>query len=49
MKDLLNGWGLTLITFVPLVGAVVMMAVPKAEETLHKTIAFKARHKAPRH
>ncbi len=40
MKDLLNGWGLTLITFLPLVGAAVMMAIPKADETLHKTIAL---------
>jgi len=40
VKDLLNGWGLSLITFIPLVGAVVMMAIPKAEETLHKTVAL---------
>ena len=32
MTDFLNDWGLTLVTFVPLAGALVMMAVPAAEE-----------------
>ena len=39
MKDLLNGWGLTAATFLPLVGAAVMLAIPKASETLHKLVA----------
>ena len=37
-----DSWVLTLITFVPLAGVVVMMAVPKAEESLHKMIALGA-------
>ena len=39
MKDLLNGWGLTAATFLPLAGAAVMLAIPKASETLHKLVA----------
>jgi NADH-quinone oxidoreductase subunit M len=31
-----NGWGLSLIVFLPLVGAGVVMAIPKAEEQLQK-------------
>jgi NADH-quinone oxidoreductase subunit M len=40
MKDFLDTWGLTAMVFLPLVGAVVMMLVPKAEEELHKVIAL---------
>ena len=40
MKDLLDGWGLTAAVFLPLVGAAVMMVIPKAEETLHKVVAL---------
>ena len=40
MTDFLNDWGLTLVTFVPLVGALVMMAVPAAEEKLLKQLAL---------
>ncbi len=40
MKDLLNDWGLTAATFLPVVGAVVMMVIPRAEETLHKLVAL---------
>ncbi|MCU1357795.1 MAG: proton-translocating NADH-quinone oxidoreductase, chain [Acidimicrobiales bacterium] len=40
MKDLLNGWGATLVVFLPLVGAAVMLAIPKSEETLHKLVAL---------
>ncbi len=40
MKDFLNSWGLTLAMFVPLVGALVMLLVPKAKEHLHKVIAL---------
>ena len=40
MKDLLNGWGLPAVTFLPLVGAAVMMLIPKGEENLHKVVAL---------
>jgi len=40
MTDFLNDWGLTLVTFVPLVGALVMMAVPAAEERALKQLAL---------
>jgi NADH-quinone oxidoreductase subunit M len=40
MEDFLNSWGLSLAIFVPLVGAAVMMFVPKAREALHKSIAL---------
>ncbi len=33
-------WGLTLLIFLPLAGALVMMAFPKSEEETHKTIAL---------
>ena len=31
MTDFLNDWGLTLVTFLPVVGAVLVMALPKGE------------------
>lgn len=40
MEAFLDDWGLTLVTFIPLVGALVMMATPKEEESAHKTIAL---------
>ena len=40
MTDFLNDWGLTLVTFIPLAGAVLMMAIPKAEELAHKQVAL---------
>ena len=40
MKDLLNGWGATAAVFLPMVGALVMLAIPKSEETLHKVVAL---------
>jgi NADH-quinone oxidoreductase subunit M len=40
VKDLLNGWGVTAAVFLPLVGAAVMLAIPKSEETLHKVVAL---------
>lgn len=40
MKDLLNGWGVTAAVFLPLVGAAVMLLIPKSEETLHKVVAL---------
>ena len=38
--EFFRDWGITLAIFLPLVGATVMMAFPKAEEALHKTIAL---------
>jgi len=40
VKDLLDGWGITAAVFLPLVGAAVMLCIPKAEETLHKVVAL---------
>ncbi len=40
MTDFLNDWGLTIPTFLPLVAAVVMMLIPKAEEETHKIVAL---------
>jgi len=40
MKSFLDDWGLTLATFIPLVGVAIMLLVPKAEEQLHKIIAL---------
>ena len=42
MIDFLDAWGLTLVTFVPAVGALVMMAVPGHAESAHKRIAMAA-------
>ena len=41
MNDFLNDWGLTLAMFLPLVGALVMLLIPKAEEQLHKVVALR--------
>ena len=35
-----DDWALTLAVFIPLVGAVVMMLIPRAEEELHKIVAL---------
>jgi NADH-quinone oxidoreductase subunit M len=40
VKDLLDGWGITAAVFLPLVGAAIMLCIPKAEETLHKVVAL---------
>ena len=40
MKSFLDDWGLTLATFIPLVGVAIMLLVPKAEEQLHKIVAL---------
>ena len=42
MTDFLNDWGLTLVTFIPMVGVLVAMAVPQDEEDTHKQIALVA-------
>jgi NADH-quinone oxidoreductase subunit M len=40
MRSFLNDWGLILVTFVPLAGALVMMAVPRESEGTHKAVAL---------
>jgi NADH-quinone oxidoreductase subunit M len=42
MADLLDGWGLSLMVFVPLLGALIMMFVPEDQEETHKTLALAA-------
>ena len=42
MEAFLEDWGLTLVTFIPLAGALVMMAIPKEQESAHKQIALAA-------
>jgi NADH-quinone oxidoreductase subunit M len=41
-NDFLTGWGLSLMVFLPLAGALVMMLIPKAEEQLIKLVALGA-------
>jgi len=40
VKDLLNGWGLTAAVFLPLVGAAVMLLIPRSEEMLLRVTAL---------
>jgi len=40
MENLLDSWGLTVATFSPLVGALVMFLIPKEKEYEHKMIAL---------
>jgi NADH-quinone oxidoreductase subunit M len=40
MKDFLNGWGLSLAVFLPLLGAAVVMLLPKRNEHLIKVTAL---------
>ncbi len=40
MENFLDHWGLSLAIFIPLVGAAVMMIIPRAQEELHKWIAL---------
>ncbi|MSZ94144.1 MAG: NADH-quinone oxidoreductase subunit M, partial [Actinobacteria bacterium] len=42
MKDFLNSWGISLMVFGPLVGALAMLVVPKAKEQFHKVVALAA-------
>ncbi len=39
-NQFLTDWGLTLMVFLPLAGALVMLLIPKSEETLHKWLAL---------
>jgi NADH-quinone oxidoreductase subunit M len=41
-NQFLTDWGLTLMVFLPLAGALVMLLVPRAEEAAHKWIALLA-------
>ncbi len=38
--DFFRDWGLTLLIFAPLIGAAVMMAFPKTDESIHKVLAL---------
>lgn len=40
MTDFLNGWGLILVTFIPLAGVLVMLAFPADDEKTHKLVAL---------
>ena len=42
MHDFLNDWGLTLATFIPVVGAVIVLALPKGDEVMVKAVALLA-------
>lgn len=42
MADLLDDWGITLMVFIPLAGALIMMVLPERQEETHKTIALLA-------
>ena len=42
MKDFLNNWGISLMVFLPLVGVLAMLVVPKARESYHKLVALGA-------
>jgi NADH-quinone oxidoreductase subunit M len=41
-NDFLTDWGLSLVVFLPLAGALLMMLIPKAEEQVHKVVALLA-------
>jgi NADH-quinone oxidoreductase subunit M len=41
-NQFLTDWGLSLMVFLPLVGALLMMLLPKADEQLHKLVALGA-------
>ena len=40
MKEFLNHWGLSLAIFLPVAGAIVMLVIPRKEESAHKWIAL---------
>ena len=42
MADLLDGWGISLMVFIPLAGALIMMLIPERQEETHKSIALLA-------
>ena len=40
MENLLDGWGLTVVTFSPLVGVALMLLIPRYQEDRHKLVAL---------
>ncbi|MDP6492113.1 MAG: NADH-quinone oxidoreductase subunit M [Acidimicrobiales bacterium] len=40
MENLLDGWGLTVVTFSPLVGVALMLLIPRYQEDWHKLVAL---------
>ena len=40
MENLLDGWGITLATFSPLIGVAIMMVIPGGREHQHKMVAL---------
>ena len=40
MQAFLDDWGLTLLTFLPLLGALLVIAIPKADEQMQKAVAL---------
>ena len=40
MQAFLDDWGLALVTFIPLIGALVMMAIPKSDEGTLKSVSL---------
>ena len=40
MADLLDDWGITLMIFLPLAGALIMMLIPEDQEETHKSVAL---------
>jgi NADH-quinone oxidoreductase subunit M len=40
MNQFIRDWGLAVITFLPLAGALVMLLIPKGEEQTHKAVAL---------
>ena len=40
MQDFLDDWGLVLVTFIPVLGAIVMMGISKTQEMLLKQVAL---------
>ena len=39
-NQFLSDWGLTIMVFLPLAGALVMLLIPRTEEHLHRTLAL---------
>ena len=40
MEYLLDGWGITLATFSPLVGVAIMLLIPREREDQHRMVAL---------
>ena len=39
-NEFLTDWGISLMVFLPLAGALLMLVIPSAEETMHKLVAL---------